>query len=1137
MVSSRSIPPEIGALCVLGITATGLAAPNPAHDRALSEAVLPATPSWTAQSNHIGAYFGWSAATAGDVNGDGFSDLIVGAPGYDNGQPAQGRAFLYLGSAQGLSTTPAWTAESNQTFAEFGNSVAAAGDVNRDGYDDVVIGAPGYTNGQSMEGAAFLYLGSAQGLASSPAWIAESNQAQSGFGGVVASAGDINGDGCADVVVGAPYYSHGETNEGRVFVYRGSAQGLSATPSWTAESNQAVAYFGYAVGTAGDVNGDGYADLIVGAWEYDNGQGDEGRAFLYLGSQYGLASTAAWTAESNQASAFFGAAVAAAGDVNRDGYGDVIVGAPGYDNGQDREGEALVYLGSAQGLGAVPSWHLESDIAAAAFGSNVATAGDLNGDGLADIVITAPDFTNGEAEEGKVFVFLSNWLGQQPTAPDWDVEINQAFGGLNAVGTAGDVNGDGFSDLVFGAGGYDNGEEDEGEVFVYHGSALPPGTSFSYSYGSFQADAWFGISVASAGDVDGDGFSDAIAGAPNYDNGETDEGRVYVLTGDDAHVYTLECNQAGAQLGSSVAGAGDVNGDGYSDVIAGAPYYTNGQTSEGRAFLYLGSASGTSTSPAWTAESNQNFAGFGGSVASAGDVNGDGFDDVLVGASGYSNGESREGRAYLYLGSATGLHTTPAWTAESNQDNSGFGISVASAGDVNGDGFSDVLVGADLYDNGQGNEGRVFIYYGTPSGLPTSPSATVESNQADSEFGISVAGAGDVNGDGFSDVIIGADAYDQAHFDEGRVYVYFGSAGGLVTGSPWFADGGENYKQLGYSVAGAGDVNADGYSDIVVGFPFYHAGDGGAALWYGKPGTLASQPDWSVSPDQLGSAFGSSVAGAGDVTGDGFADVLIAAPYYDDPNATNGGHYFIYFGNQRRSDFPGHLVRQAHVASSAPIWVGENSDYQNAFKIKASGISPAGRCRVWLEWEVKPYGAPFNGQNLASGSKLDTGIPVSGNGSRINLTETVLGLTGGGRYCWRARIASNSPFFPRSPWFWLPGNAATELDVRTTGSVIGVTDPAAPVAPASVLEPIHPNPFHSPAEITYTLSTAGPIRLALYDVQGRMLALLDLGPKQAGRHVVQWEGPVGPGGLRAGVYFVRLAFADRITSQKVVVVP
>jgi hypothetical protein len=320
--------------------------------------------------------------------------------GFDNGEAFEGAAFVYHGSASGLSTTPNWTAESNQAGAEFGVSVASAGDVNGDGFSDVIVGAYQFDNGETDEGRAFVYHGSASGLSTTPNWTAESDQAFAQFGNSVASAGDVNGDGFSDVIVGAPLFDNGETDEGRAFVYHGSASGLSTTPNWTAESNQAGARFGVSVASAGDVNGDGYSDVIVGAWEFDNGQTDEGAAFVYHGSASGLSTTPNWTAESNQAGARFGVSVASAGDVNGDGYSDVIVGAWEFDNGETDEGRAFVYHGSASGLSTTPNWTAESNQENAYFGISVASAGDVNGDGFSDVIVGAYFFDNGETNEG-----------------------------------------------------------------------------------------------------------------------------------------------------------------------------------------------------------------------------------------------------------------------------------------------------------------------------------------------------------------------------------------------------------------------------------------------------------------------------------------------------------------------------------------------------------------------------------------------------------------------------------------------------------------------------------------------------------------------------------------------------------------
>ncbi len=131
---------------------------------------------WTATGDREGAYFGTSVAGAGDVNGDGYDDVIVGAPDYtsdpDN-QSSEGAVFVFYGSPSGLSATPDWIVESNQANAVFGTSVATAGDVDNDGYDDVIVGAPGYSNGEINEGAAFVYYGSAMGPITTPNWRVE----------------------------------------------------------------------------------------------------------------------------------------------------------------------------------------------------------------------------------------------------------------------------------------------------------------------------------------------------------------------------------------------------------------------------------------------------------------------------------------------------------------------------------------------------------------------------------------------------------------------------------------------------------------------------------------------------------------------------------------------------------------------------------------------------------------------------------------------------------------------------------------------------------------------------------------------------------------------------------------------------
>jgi hypothetical protein len=451
-------------------------------------ASLATSPSWTAEGDQAGAGYGMAAGTAGDVNGDGYADIIVGAYAYDNGQANEGRVFVYHGSASGLSPAPDWMAESDLPEATFGYVAETAGDVNGDGYTDVIVGAMGSDR-------AYVFHGSAMGLPDADGdglahpgdadWTSQSDQSGAAFGRDAGTAGDVNDDGYDEVIVGAFLYTNGQFEEGRVFLYYGSAAGLSSTADWMAESDLPWAHSGFANGTAGDVNGDGYDDVIVGA-HYNMAD----RAFVFYGSAAGLPdadgdglahpSDADWTARSDQNNSRFGTTVGTAGDVNGDGYDDVIIGDNFYHHEQSYEGRAFVYHGSATGLPdadgdgvAYPddaNWMAESDQTGAYFARTAGTAGDVNGDGYDDVII-------GTMGSDRAYVFLGSAMGlpdadgdglAHPGDADWAAQSDQSgalFG--YAVNTAGDVNNDGYDEVIVGAWQYDSGENNEGAAFVF----------------------------------------------------------------------------------------------------------------------------------------------------------------------------------------------------------------------------------------------------------------------------------------------------------------------------------------------------------------------------------------------------------------------------------------------------------------------------------------------------------------------------------------------------------------------------------------------------------------------------------------------------------------------------------------------
>jgi hypothetical protein len=296
-----------------------------------------------------------------------------------------------------------------------------------------------------------------------------------------------------------------------------------------------------------------------------------------------------------------------------------------------------------------------------------------------------------------------------------------------------------------------------------------------------QESAHFGISVNGAGDVNGDGYDDVIFGANLYDETFTDVGKVWVYNGSatglsDTPAWTIVGLQEDQRLGLRVDSAGDVNADGYSDVFVGSHRYDGPEPEEGRGWVFLGGPGGLEDTPNATLEIDVVGAKFGASGGRVGDVNGDGYDDVAVGAAGYANGQDAEGGAFLYYGSASGVQTPHVWSFETDQEETylGEGDSVDGVGDINGDGFDDLVLGAYAYDETRTDEGRAYVFYGSASGLSLVPDWVLSSRHSDARLGYSPTNAGDTNGDGIPDFLTDAHGHDENETDEGRVLVFYG---------------------------------------------------------------------------------------------------------------------------------------------------------------------------------------------------------------------------------------------------------------------------------------------------------------------------------------------------------------------------
>lgn len=430
----------------------------------------------------------------------------------------------------------------------------------------------------------------------------------------------------------------------------------------------------------------------------------------------------------------------------------------------------------------------------------VAGMGDLQGDGLADVVAGGPLEQDGR---GRVLVFMGR-AGGLAGEPDWTIDGERPNQHLGTAVALLDVDGDGCSDLVVSDwAGELEGPSGEAAVHVFRTSAggLPaaPTQTLRARAGQFRLRR----RLASAGDVNGDGCADLAVAAVDPSRPLDGGSCIVVLAGSPAGlrpepVWVFHSEQEGSDFGGWFGTAGDVNGDGCEDFLASAWTFTGRFPSGGRAYLFLGSSpEGLQPRPAWTRdypldiepgrdEEKQQF--FGRGLGAAGDVNGDGFDDVLVGAWNASHGDIGEGAVFLYLGSNAGLSADVVWRVEGNHPHAYLGYAVCRAGDLDGDGLDDILIGAPYVSHGQNNEGVVLAYHGSAGGLEARPAWSFDGDRSNGHLGEFVSGAGDVNGDGLPDVLMAGTDSAESLERRLRLVVVYGRRGGLAGSSNWSPD-------------------------------------------------------------------------------------------------------------------------------------------------------------------------------------------------------------------------------------------------------------------------------------------------------------------------------------------------------------
>jgi len=640
-------------------------------------------------------------ASAGDINGDGYCDLLTSN---------DDSTYVYLGALV-PDNIP-------DMMIPMGREIAGVGDVDDDGFDDFAIG----------RGPTSIFLGDSIPDAV-PDVILATSWADWRADQTIAGGGDFNGDGFDDIAIGEHNHDNPGTPggyDGQVTVFFGGSP-MDTSPDWVNEWTGGE--FGYSVAFAGDATQNGYDDLLVGAPHLGWGE-----AYLFEGG--GSPSLEPHlTFSTNVVYEGVGFGVAGLGDANGDLKDDFLV-SPSYYQ-MHEEVHVRLYFGGAA-LDSIPDL-MVTDEYGHELGYAVTEAGNLNGDGYLDWAIGVPR----DPHKGRTYAYFG--AAVLDTIRDVTMTKNMAFG--MDLDPAGNIKNDGYDDLLVRrakCGDY---------VYIFQGGS--PMDSLEDS--KLSSDPSCGDAgtyyMSPAGDFNGDGYDDVLVGLTSFFG----PGWVELYYGG---VPFNKVPDAYLSPGFRCAGMGNINGDIYDDVAVGREYVTS---TSGEVRIFLGAAL-TDTFPDSDIVLEVADRWFGSHLSFAGDINDDGFDDLMVSAA-YNNDTG--GDVYLYYCSPY-MDTLPDVIIPCDADTTGFGSVLEPLGDINGDSYDDIAIGAP---HGADNKGRVHIFLG---GDPMDNVADIvlEGEAAKDLFGFAIAGIGDVNGDGEREILIGAPGYDDKR---GKAYMYAGS--------------------------------------------------------------------------------------------------------------------------------------------------------------------------------------------------------------------------------------------------------------------------------------------------------------------------------------------------------------------------
>jgi hypothetical protein len=718
----------------------------------------------------VGDQYGRALAAVGDVDGDLIPDLLIGAPqtlAFDGG---------YIEVRSGADGSLLRSISGFPLGDDFGFAVAGLGDIDGDDRGDFAVGSPRADDTESNVGLVRVYSGGPPVPALLHTFVGDDEDQR--LGGALADAGDVDGDGTRDLIAG----TSAQNDPGQDFARVWSGDDFSVLHTFLADGS--TQYLGSAVGGAGDVDRDGYADLLAGGWGYDGGSTDVGIARCYSGDTGAVLYE--WTGD--EFGDWLGFAVAGVGDVDADGWPDVALGAPRPYPPVDVPG--LVHVRSGRD-GTLIQTHVGAD-EDDQFGYALAALGDANGDGFDDLVAGGP---GGVGENGYAFVHTSRGLQRPPLLAVLGSTATESLG--FAVDGGADLDGDGVPDLVAGGPGL------SGDVGVIRAISGADGSQlWSVSGGGTGGD--FGERLTFTDDIDDDGVADVATVGLGDPSGHIG----FLYSGADG-AFIRGFSPAGMSgFGSGLAAVGDLDGDGYGDLAFGAgpccgDWVGNVAIHSSRTGLRVLELVGpTSTNTQYGSEG----------LCDAGDVDGDGVSDILVGDTSYDDEPGQEGgsgSAFLHSGADGSVLRVITGLAFVER----MGNVCAPFTDIDGDTVPDLLIGARGQANFGGVDGRVRAI----SGADGSVLFTTLPVASDGPWADSLANIGDADGDGTPDFAVGDLSDVEGGYFAGRVDLFSGADGSHITSL--IGPNTTGYTSFGRAIAGAGDLDGDGRGDVVVGKP------------------------------------------------------------------------------------------------------------------------------------------------------------------------------------------------------------------------------------------------------------------------------------------------------------------------------